>query len=230
MYETRWSLQLAEFRNPENIYTVLAIANIFSDEDKAKIFTLLRNRLPEMGVVFTTQGEICWVLDGQGFRCRCTEEDLNLAVVLRNIAPPKEWYYERKDLIQYSEKEMFLKFGLKEKNVFAVVEILDYIVYAITRKDNVTLHNLSGKTRKTSFVKDRNGHVCNVKRNDRICPIPRIRYVCKVNVASQFLVLPIFRLGTTDFYHDGVVTNLSKQNISGSRRRIRWRSIWQTRL
>lgn len=167
--------ELEKSRNPENIFTILVIPAV---EEREKLFTFLKTHIPDLAVVLTFNSgksrtiEICWPAISETCRFNpSAPKNCNLAAALKNIPPPKEWYYDRKDDDEYSEKEVFLKFGSKGRNPFEMLEIHDYIVYTITRKVNASLYNYTPKGASGTLRREQ---VCNASTRE-ICPIPRIR-------------------------------------------------------
>lgn len=139
-----------------------------------------------MVVVFSLIGstkEICWFVSSKSYLCTQTIHSAsNFGSTLQNIAISMEWYYYRKDDLQYSEKEMLLKFGSKNSKPFDTVEIIDCIVYTITRTINASLYNVTPKLHRIMF---KDGGDCDMKSNFTYCPTPHIRYVNPIYKRKQ---------------------------------------------
>lgn len=167
-------IELEKSQNPENIFTVLGTEKLEKSEN---VFSFLKAHLPELVMVSTLKvdSEICWpaICDAYQYKSSGDNRDrnLNLATAIKNIPSRKAWYYYGRDTHEYSQNDMFLRFGTKDRNPFEISEMHDYIVYTITRIVNASLHNYVWNESPLRW------DCCNAMQclTRNACPIPIIR-------------------------------------------------------
>ncbi|OXA42181.1 hypothetical protein Fcan01_23133 [Folsomia candida] len=153
--------------------------------------------------------KLCWVLIFYFDSLPTIHSASNFGSTLQNIAISMEWYYYRKDDLQYSEKEMLLKFGSKNSKPFDTVEIIDCIVYTITRTINASLYNVTPKLHRIMF---KDGGDCDMKSNFTYCPTPHIRFQRRHHLGTQ-LTDPTIIL--TGFARYNFLTCFSEEKENG---------------